>query len=221
VKREAVKHLIAEHTMSVQRGCRCVGLSRAAFYRIPVVSDRDEEVITALNTVLERHPRWGFWKCYKALRRNGRPWNHKRVYRIYCALRLNQKRMAKWRLPQRLKLPLLVPERPNQVWSADFMSDALYSGSRFRTFNVIDDFNRECLAVKIDTSITGKRLIRVFERLKSERGLHETLRVDNGPEFLIGDFVKRTGWLSSTSSQASRIRTPMSKGSIARAARSS
>jgi putative transposase len=69
------------------------------------------------------------------------------------------------------------------------MCDTLYSGNRFRTFNVIDDFNRECLTVEINTSITGRRLIRVFERLRSERGLPEVLRVDNGPEFLSGDFV--------------------------------
>jgi putative transposase len=104
-------------------------------------------------------------------------------------MRLNLKRRAKRRLPERIKQPLLAPQLPYHVWSADFMCDTLYSGNRFRTFNVIDDFNRECLAVEIDTSITGKRLIRVFERLKSERGLPETLRVDNGPEFLSGDFV--------------------------------
>lgn len=69
------------------------------------------------------------------------------------------------------------------------MSDTLYAGNRFRTFNVIDDFNRECLAVEIDTSITGKRLIRVFERLRLERGLPDVLRTDNGPEFLCGEFV--------------------------------
>ncbi len=82
-----------------------------------------------------------------------------------CELRLNQKRRAKKQLPKREKQPLLVPQHPNQVWSADFMSDALHAGNRFRTFNVIDDFNRECLAVEIDTSLTGRRLIRVFERL--------------------------------------------------------
>jgi len=69
------------------------------------------------------------------------------------------------------------------------MSDSLYGGNRFRTFNVIDDFNRECLAVEIDTSITGRRLIRIFERLRHERGLPDILRVDNGPEFLSSDFV--------------------------------
>lgn len=59
------------------------------------------------------------------------------------------------------------------------MSDTLYAGKRFRTFNVIDDFNREVLQVEIDTSITGKRLIRVFERLRLDRGLPDVLRVDN------------------------------------------
>ncbi len=146
-------------------------------------------MISALNRLIERHPRWGFWKCFRALHRLGNLWNHKRVYRIYCNLRLNQKRRAKRRLPKRVKHPLLVPQQPNQVWSADFMSDTLYAGNRFRTFNVIDDFNRECLAVEVDTSITGKRLIRVFERLRLERGLPDVLRTDNGPEFLSGEFV--------------------------------
>lgn len=78
----------------------------------------------------------------------------------------------------------MVPTQPNQVWSADFVSDALYSGVRFRTFNVIDDFNREALKIEIDTSLPSARLVRVFEQLKDERGLPDVLRTDNGPEFL-------------------------------------
>ncbi len=173
----------------MQRSCRCIGLSRAAYYKKPRGRNRDADVIRAINAEIDRHPRWGFWKTFKALRRKGHRWNHKRVYRVYCKLKLNQKRRAKKRLPKRIKRPLLVPQRPNQVWSADFMSDTLYTGKRFRTFNVIDDFNREALLIEIDTSLTSKRLIRVFERLKLERGLPDTLRVDNGPEFLSGAFV--------------------------------
>lgn len=172
----------------MKRGCRCIGLSRAAFYRPPQGRD-DSEVIDAINKVISRFPRWGFWLTYKTLRRRGFNWNHKRVYRVYCNLRLNQKRRAKKRIPPRVRQPLFVPERPNQVWSADFMSDSLYAGKRFRTFNVLDDFNREILAIEIDTSLTGRRLIRVFERLKEYRGLPEVLRVDNGPEFLNHEFV--------------------------------
>jgi putative transposase len=123
---------VGEHSLSVQKGCKCVGLSRAAYYKgIKREPERDAEVIAAINGLLEKHARWGFWKCYKALKKK-HPWNHKRVYRVYCKMRLNQKRRAKRRLPKRIRQPLMVPQRPNHVWSADFMSDALYAGSRFR-----------------------------------------------------------------------------------------
>ncbi len=168
----------------------CIGISRAAYYREPgSMAGCDDEVIDALNEVLERHPRWGFWKCYKAIRRKGHRWNHKRVYRVYCELGLNQKRRARRRLPKRERQSLDVPCGPSQVWSGDFMSDALYHGRRFRTFNVIDDYNREAIAIEIDTSITSRRLIRMFERIKEESGLPEVLRVDNGPELISGEFV--------------------------------
>jgi putative transposase len=85
-------------------------------------------------------------------------------------MRLNLPRRTKRRLSMRQPMPLLVPQYFNQVWSADFMSDALYSGLRFRTFNVIDDYNREALAIEIDTSLRVPRLVRLFEQLK------ETLR---------------------------------------------
>lgn len=182
--------MVAGHSLSVLRGCECIGISRAAYYRKPRMgTDRDAEVIAALNEMVERHGRWGFWKCYLALRRKGHTWNHKRVYRVYCLLRLNQKRRARRRIPKRERQPLLVPQRPNYVWSADFMSDTLLNGTRFRTFNVIDDFNRESVAIEVDTSITAKRLIRVFEVLKLTRGLPDVLRVDNGPECASAEFV--------------------------------
>jgi putative transposase len=117
----------------------------------------------------DSHPRRGFWKYYKMLRRAGRAWNHKRLYRVYCEMKLNHRRRAKQRVPIREPQPLWVPDRPNVVWSADFMSDALYHGRRFRTFNVLDDHNREAVAIEIDTSLTAPRIIRVFEQLKSWR----------------------------------------------------
>ena len=182
-------YLVAQHRLSVRQSCRSVGLSRTAFYSPPQNRDGDVEIMDAINAMIDRHPRWGFWKTFKALRRNGHGWNHKRVYRVYCSLKLNQKRRAKKRLPERFKQPLLAPPLPNQVWSADFMSDMLSTGKRVRTFNVMDDFNREVIHIEIDTSITSRRLIRVFERLRLERGLPDILRVDNGPEFLSGEFV--------------------------------
>lgn len=182
--------MIEKHSLSVKQGCKCIGLSRAAWYKEPQEdTGGDTEVIDAINKTIKRHGRWGFWKCFNFLKEKGYPWNHKRVYRVYCNLGLNQKRRAKRRVPNREKLALLVPQKPNQVWSADFMSDSLYARGRFRTFNVIDDFNRESLAIEVDTSITAKRLIRIFEVLRETRGLPDVLRVDNGPEFTSGEFA--------------------------------
>ena len=177
--------------MPIKRSCEIIGISRAAWYKPPKGTEsRDEPVIDTLNAIIKKHRSWGFWKCFKAIRRKGTLWNHKRVYRVYCLLGLNHKRRGKKRLPKRVQQSLLVPQRPNQVWSVDFMSDSLYEGKRFRTFNVLDDFNREALAIEVDTSITGKRLIRIFERLRDSRGLPDEMRCDNGPEFLSGAFVR-------------------------------
>lgn len=172
--------------------CRCVGLSRSAWYRVPPHwTVRDAEVIAALARLVEKRTGRGFWKCRKLLRRQGKPWNHKRIYRVYCLMKLNLNRPAKKRLPKRVRAPLYVPRLPDTVWSADFMSDTLLYGRRFRTFNVVDDFNREALHIEIDTSITSDRLVRVFSQLRAEHGLPQVLRTDNGPEFLGETF---TSW---------------------------
>jgi len=167
------------------RSCHCVGLSRSAYYREPVHwKVRDAELIGALGALVENRPSRGFWKCHKMLHRQGRGWNHKRTYRVYCQMQLNRRRAARRRLPKRHRVPLYVPRRPDTVWSADFVADALYNGRRFRTFNVVDDFNREALHIEIGTSITSERLVRVFRRIQAERPLPQVLRTDNGPEFL-------------------------------------
>jgi putative transposase len=150
---------------------------------------RDAEVIGALAKLVEERPSRGFWKCCQLLRRR-RSWNHKRIYRVYTAMHLNLRRAARRRVPKRERVALYVPRLPDTVWSADFMSDALACGRRFRTFNVADDFNREILHIEIDTSITSTRLIRIFEQLKAERRLPQVLRTDNGPEFLGEAFVQ-------------------------------
>jgi putative transposase len=99
-------------------------------------------------------------------------------------MKLNIRRRAKKRLPKRIKQALYKPDAPNKVWSIDFMSDSLWDGRKFRTLNIIDDFNRKILAIDIDTSIPALRVIRVLENLKERHGLPEIIRVDNGPEFI-------------------------------------
>ncbi|EIO4300463.1 IS3 family transposase, partial [Salmonella enterica subsp. enterica serovar Cerro] len=118
------------------------------------------------------------------LRRQGYMWNHKRIHRIYCLLKLTFRRKGKQRLPVRNPSPLATPEALNQSWSVDFMHDALVCGRRFRTFNVVDDFNREALSIEIDLNLPAPRVVRVLDRIAANRGYPVMLRMDNGPEFI-------------------------------------
>jgi len=99
-------------------------------------------------------------------------------------MKLNIRRRSKKRLPERIKQALMVPSAPNQVWSIDFMSDSLVDGRKFRLLNIIDDFNRESLAIEVDTSLPSLRVIRVLEQLIAQRGKPANMRCDNGPEFI-------------------------------------
>ena len=97
---------------------------------------------------------------------------------------LNMRRKHKKRLPSRVVEPLLWPIQPNITWSMDFMHDTLSNGVTFRTLNIIDDFNREALAITMDTSLTGKRVIKELNQLIAWRGAPQKIRVVNGPEFI-------------------------------------
>lgn len=172
----------AEASISTVRACRIVGLSTsAAYYKS---RKNDDEVIAKLQTLAEKHPTRGFGAYYGRIRNEGLIWNHKRVKRVYDLLKLNLRRKHKRRLPNREKISLEQPDSINQKWSMDFMSDALTSGRKFRTFNLIDDFNREVLAIEADTSLPALRVIRVLEQVIYWRGKPNSIRVDNGPEFI-------------------------------------
>lgn len=182
-KRQAVGILTREHGLAVTRACRAVRLSRAAYYRPPVPRGlTDQPVIDALHRVLAHRPRWGFWKCFDRLCLLGYGWNHKRVHRVYCALRLNLPRRARRRPPARVQHPLAAPAELNQTWALDFMTDTLYDGRHFRTLNILDEGNREGLAVDVAMSLPSVRVIQVLDELVALHGAPQALRVDNGPE---------------------------------------
>lgn len=191
VKRQAAEVFVNEHQLSIQRACRLVGLSRTAYYRVPKDAvARDAAVIAVLNEIVARRPRWGFWKCYDRMRLDGHPWNHKRVHRVYCAMKLNLQRKVKKRLPTRERQPWVVSTEVNRVWALDFMRDTLYDGRPFRTLNVIDEGNREALRIEIGTSIPAARVVRVMDQLVEVYGRPEAIRLDNGPELTADVFVQ-------------------------------
>jgi len=138
------------------------------------------------------HKRWGFGLRFLYLRNvRGFGWNHKRVYRIYWELELNLRIKPKRRIHRDYPSELDVPIAPNQVWSMDFMSDQLASGKTFRTFYVMDDYNREGLGIEVDTSLPSARVVRALEQIIEWRGKPAALRCDNGPEYLSQTLV---GW---------------------------
>ena len=168
-------------------------MSRRVFRYEPRTRD-DSALIEALTRLARDHPDLGFGKFFYLLRAEGREWNHKRVHRVYCGMKLNKRRRHKRRLPARHPEPLSVPAALNRCWSADFMSDALGDGRRFRTFNVIDDHRREVLAIEVDLNLGSRRVLRVLDRIAEMRGLPERIRFDNGPEFTsiaVADWAER------------------------------
>lgn len=120
----------------------------------------------------------------------GHKWNHKRVYRVYCEMGLNIRIKPKKRLPSRDKIALVQPIKPNVCWSIDFMSDSLSNGKRFRTLNIIDDYNREALLIHPAMSLPSCYVTRLIDQVASVKGYPNIIRVDNGPEFISSVFKK-------------------------------
>lgn len=119
----------------------------------------------------------------------GFSWNHKRVYRIYRELELNLRIKPRSRIRREKPDALEVPPGPNIAWSMDFMSDSLANGRSFRTFNVIDDFNREGVAVDVDFSLPSLRVIRSLENIIEWKGKPKMIRCDNGPEYISAEIL--------------------------------
>jgi len=172
-----------KHDLSERQACKVLKLSRSVF-RYQRKRPDDSELQKELLALAARKPRWGYGKMLAYLKRDGHDWNHKRIRRVYCELRLNLRVKPRKRLPKRIPQPLVQPEHANQSWSLDFMSDSLASGRALRTLNILDDFNREALWIEVDTSLPAERVIRVLEMLITWRGCPGQIRMDNGPELI-------------------------------------
>ena len=178
------------HEVSIRIVCRAFAISETYYRYQPKLSDENAEIADWLLRLTQTYKRWGFELCFIYLRNiKGYGWNHKRVYQIYRELKLNLRIKPRRRIKRDRPDESSEPVAINQVWSMDFMSDSLDDGRRFRTFNVLDDYNREGLGIEVDFSLPSERVIRSLERIIQWRGKPLVLRCDNGPEYISQNLI--------------------------------
>lgn len=147
-------------------------------------------IINLLKNYSAEHPKYGFKKLFGLIKQANYSFNHKRVYRIYCDLKLNLKIKPKKRLATRTKVKLISPEQLNECWSLDFMSDALICGRKIRTANVIDDCNRQALGILVSHRLPSPTITVWLDKVVRKYGYPKRIRVDNGPENISLHFQK-------------------------------
>ena len=169
--------------ISQRRACRLVGLSRTVLHYEPKMSEHNAELGARIAELAAARRRFGYRRIHALLRREGNQANHKRVYRLYRLAGLAVARRRKRARVAVEREPLSLPERPNEVWSMDFVMDALSSGRRLKCLTIVDDFSKEVVDIVVDHAISGDYVSRALDRAARFRGLPRAIRTDQGPEF--------------------------------------
>ena len=196
-RKEMAQAAITQYRVTISLACRIFRVSETCYRYSAKLSDDNTVIADWLIRLTHNQRNWGFGLCFLFLRNvKGYKWNHKRVYRIYRELELNLRIKPKKRLIREKPAALAVPDTINEVWSMDFMHDQLSDGRSYRLFNVIDDFNREGLAIDVDLSLPAERVKRSLDQIIEWRGKPKRIRSDNGPEYIshtLADWAKQNG----------------------------
>jgi putative transposase len=169
--------------ISERRACGLVGLARTTLRRVVLDEPKTIELKARIVDLAHARRRFGYRRIHDLLRREGVQANHKKVYRLYREAALSVRKRRRRKLVMVDRQALYVPQRPNEIWSIDFVMDALSSGRRLKCLTIVDDFTRECLDIAVDHGISGGYVARVLERIGQFRGLPRAIRTDQGPEF--------------------------------------
>jgi putative transposase len=181
-RRKAVQHIRANFPVSERRACAVVGQHRSS-QQYRSCSERDDALRAALKAAAIRQPRWGYRRLWWLIDSEGMAVGKTRLQRVYREEKLQVFQRKRKRMVARTRVPAPLPTGKNQQWAMDFVHDATVNKQSFRTLTVIDVFSRECLALEVDRSLPGHRVVRVLNRLIAERGQPVGITCDNGPEF--------------------------------------
>ena len=178
-----------DQQQSVRRSCTVLGFRRQTYYRRKQgyrPEEQDQQIADLLHQVTKRFIAWGFWLVFHYLRRQGHPWNHKRIYRIWKAECLHLRLPPKRSKIRRGYQDLLAPGQINEGWAMDFVSDWVVGPGqeRVRIINIMDEYSRKALWTEAYSSISAKTLIEVLDKVIECRGVPAYIRCDNGPEFI-------------------------------------
>lgn len=183
-RRTLAQHAVQTARTTIRHACATFAISETCYRYQGTQAPENAAVEDWLLRLTTAHRSWGFGLCFLYLRNVKQfGWNHKRVYRVYRALELNLRIKPRKRIVRETPEPLAVPAVQNDTWSMDFMHDQLADGRSFRLLNVIDDFNREGLAMEVDLSLPAERVVRALDQLIEWRGAPLRIRCDNGPEY--------------------------------------
>jgi len=181
-RRQAVAYLCEAHGVSQRRACNVMQTDRSSVrYQSKRVNDNEQR--EAIKRISKERRRFGYRRINVMLQREGIHMNHKKLRRIYAEEQLQVRRRGGRKRALGMRRPMEVPDRPNQRWSLDFVSDAFTDGRRFRILTVVDDFSKENVLLVPDTSISGLRVTRELDQAFAERGMPRTIVSDNGTEF--------------------------------------
>ena len=183
-RKQMAQDAVRSRSVSIHFACQLFAVSESCYRYQPQLNEENVIIADWLLRITGNQRNWGFGLCFLYLRNvKGFKFNHKRVYRIYCELSLNMRIKPKKRLKRDKPEPLTVPKNSNECWSMDFMHDQLSDGRSVRLLNIIDDFNREALAIEVDFSLPANRVVRTLEQLIEWKGKPIAIRCDNGPEY--------------------------------------
>lgn len=168
----------------MRMACALFGISRTGFFYRPRNAKRDEDLKVKLKELSRKHPRYGYRFASAVLKRTCPEATRKRVYRLWKALELQvpyRKKRRKIRTGARNQ-PLA--DKPNSVWSWDFIFDKCAGGRQLKCFVVVDESTRECLVIEVNHSIRSGRVLEILAALMKQYGPPQYIRSDNGPEFI-------------------------------------